>query len=43
MVVGGACADRTVALHDANLADLDAKYADVVAVDAAREALARPA
>ncbi len=42
MVVGEACADRTTALHDANLADLDAKYADVVGADAAREALARP-
>ena len=27
---GEACADRTPALHEANLADLDAKYADVV-------------
>jgi nicotinamidase-related amidase len=29
-VVRQACADRTEALHEANLADLDAKYADVV-------------
>ncbi|HEV7871851.1 MAG TPA: isochorismatase family protein [Modestobacter sp.] len=29
-VVRQACADRSPALHDANLADLDAKYADVV-------------
>ncbi len=29
-VVRQACADRTPALHDNNLADLDAKYADVV-------------
>ncbi|MCW2719789.1 isochorismatase family protein [Pseudonocardia sp.] len=29
-VVRDACADRTRELHDANLADLDAKYADVV-------------
>lgn len=43
MVVGEACADRTAALHDANLADLDAKYADVVTADAARTALAGPA
>jgi maleamate amidohydrolase len=43
MVVGDACADRTTALHEANLADLDAKYADVVTSDAARDALARPA
>ena len=28
-VVRDACADRTPALHDSNLADLDAKYADV--------------
>lgn len=28
-VVRDACADRTPALHDNNLADLDAKYADV--------------
>jgi maleamate amidohydrolase len=30
IVVRDACADRTAALHDQNLADLDAKYADVV-------------
>jgi maleamate amidohydrolase len=35
-VVRQACADRTPALHDNNLADLDAKYADVVDL---REAL----
>lgn len=29
-VVRQACADRTTALHESNLADLDAKYADVV-------------
>jgi hypothetical protein len=29
-VVRQACADRAEALHEANLADLDAKYADVV-------------
>jgi maleamate amidohydrolase len=28
-VVREACADRTPALHENNLADLDAKYADV--------------
>ena len=28
-VVRQACADRTAALHESNLADLDAKYADV--------------
>ncbi|MEJ8279964.1 isochorismatase family protein [Pseudonocardia spirodelae] len=30
VVVDGACADRDPAVHAANLADLDAKYADVV-------------
>jgi maleamate amidohydrolase len=34
-VVRGACADRTPALHEQNLADLDAKYADVTGVDEA--------
>jgi len=29
-VVRDACADRTAAVHESNLADLDAKYADVV-------------
>ncbi|RFU19847.1 isochorismatase family protein [Geodermatophilus marinus] len=29
-VVREACADRSAAVHEANLADLDAKYADVV-------------
>jgi maleamate amidohydrolase len=33
MVVREACADRTTAVHDANLTDLDAKYADVVGVE----------
>ena len=37
-VVRQACADRTPALHDNNLADLDAKYADVIDLP---EALAR--
>lgn len=34
-VVRQACADRTEALHDTNLADLDAKYADVTELDRA--------
>lgn len=34
-VVRQACADRTPALHENNLADLDAKYADVVDLDEA--------
>jgi maleamate amidohydrolase len=37
-VVRQACADRSPALHENNLADLDAKYADVVDLD---EAVAR--
>ena len=35
VVVREACADRTTAVHDGNLTDLDAKYADVVALDEA--------
>ena len=38
MVVREACADRAPGPHEANLFDLDAKYADVVGFD---EALAR--
>lgn len=38
IVVADACADRTTDLHHNNLADLDAKYADVVPLE---EALAR--
>ena len=34
-VVRDACADRTPALHENNLADLDAKYADVVDLEEA--------
>lgn len=32
IVVANACADRTRAIHDANLADLAAKYADLTSV-----------
>jgi maleamate amidohydrolase len=32
VVVADACGDRTAAVHDANLFDLQAKYADVVSV-----------
>ncbi|MEU4668032.1 isochorismatase family protein [Amycolatopsis sp. NPDC023774] len=39
-VVRQACADRTEAVHDNNLTDLDAKYADVVDLDEALERLA---
>ena len=35
MVVRDACADRSTGLHESNLADLDAKYADVVSLDEA--------
>jgi len=35
IVVGDACGDRTAAVHEANLFDLDAKYADVVDLDEA--------
>ncbi|GAA3160189.1 N-carbamoylsarcosine amidohydrolase [Blastococcus jejuensis] len=40
-VVRQACADRTPALHDNNLADLDAKYADVIDLREALDHLAR--
>lgn len=35
IVVRQACADRSQSLHDTNLTDLDAKYADVVELDEA--------
>jgi maleamate amidohydrolase len=35
LVVRQACADRSAALHENNLADLDAKYADVIDLDEA--------
>jgi hypothetical protein len=37
-VVGEACGDRTPAIHQSNLADLQAKYADLATVG---EAVAR--
>lgn len=40
-VVREACADRTPELHAGNLADLDAKYADVVALQEALDHLVR--
>lgn len=43
IVVADACADRSTALHENNLADLDAKYADVVDLASARDHLTRPA
>ena len=42
VVVAEACGDRTDALHRQNLADLDAKYADVVGVEDALAALSAP-
>ncbi len=39
VVVHEACADRTPEIHRANLADLDAKYADVIGLDDALAAL----
>lgn len=39
MVVAAACADRDASVQDANLADLDAKYADVVGLDEAADHL----
>jgi maleamate amidohydrolase len=39
--VRDACADRSTALHEANLADLDAKYADVVTLPEALAGLGR--
>jgi maleamate amidohydrolase len=35
MVVREAVADRTPAVHEGNLADLDAKYADVIGLEEA--------
>jgi maleamate amidohydrolase len=35
LVVRDACADRTDAVHENNLADLDAKYADVIGLEEA--------
>lgn len=40
LVVRQACADRSTALHESNLADLDAKYADVIDLDEAVAGLA---
>jgi maleamate amidohydrolase len=35
IVVAGACGDRTPAIHDANIADLAAKYADIATIEEA--------
>jgi maleamate amidohydrolase len=42
IVVADACADRSEELHRSNLADLDAKYADVTDLEDALTRLARP-
>jgi maleamate amidohydrolase len=42
LVVRQACADRSPALHENNLADLDAKYADVIDLDEALAGLGSP-
>lgn len=41
MIVGEACGDRSVAVHESNLFDMDAKMGDVVSVDEAIEHLAK--
>jgi maleamate amidohydrolase len=45
IVVPAACGDRTLVIHDANIADLQAKYADTATLDTAcaRLAAGRPA
>ena len=43
IVVADGCADRTPAIHVANLADMDAKYADVVGLAEACEHLSHSA
>jgi len=40
MVVAEACGDRTPAIHDANIADLQAKYADIPTISDAAARLA---
>jgi len=42
LVVRQACADRTPGVHESNLVDLDAKYADVVDLPEALRGLAHP-
>ena len=39
MVVAQACGDRTAAVHDANIFDLGAKYADIVSLTEAADRL----
>jgi nicotinamidase-related amidase len=38
IVIAGACGDRSPAIHEANIADLGAKYADIATIE---EAVAR--
>jgi maleamate amidohydrolase len=42
IVVAQACGDRTAAIHDANIADLAAKYADIATIDDAVARLSEP-
>jgi maleamate amidohydrolase len=35
IVVAEACGDRSPAIHDANIADLQAKYADIATIEEA--------
>jgi maleamate amidohydrolase len=42
MVVRQACADRSAEIHEANLYDLDLKYADVIDIDEAVTGMAEP-
>lgn len=41
MVVGSACGDRSAAIHDANIFDMDSKMADVVGEEEAVEHLSK--
>lgn len=41
MVVGTACGDRSVAIHEANIFDMNAKFADVVGEEEAVEHLSK--
>jgi maleamate amidohydrolase len=42
IVVAGACGDRSPAIHDANIADLRAKYADIATIEEAVARFAAP-
>jgi nicotinamidase-related amidase len=42
IVIAGACGDRSPAIHDANIADLQAKYADIATIEEAVARFAAP-